>query len=246
MKKIFKIMLLSGLLISITFCNRGEDRYMKYMVNRINDNITVDANWDKPQWQKVKAITLKNYMGEKPLFWPNTQIKMLYNDNAIYVIFKVEDRYVKAVAKHINDKIYRDSCVEFFFTPGNNISQGYFNLEVNCGGMPYFGFQKGFKKDVVKIDIADIKKIKIAHSLPQTIEQEIQEPITWTVEYKIPIKMLEKYTEVAIPQSDVCWRANFYKTADATSNPHYITWNKVNNQTPNFHLPRFFGELIFK
>ena len=39
--------------------------------------------------------------------------------------------------------------------------------------------------------------------------------------------------------------ANFYKCADATSMPHYVTWNPVLTDKPDFHRPEFFGELIF-
>ena len=233
-------------LISLSTCSTKNENLLSYDVYYTTDSLIMDANWDKSQWQNVQAIKLNNFMGEKPKFWPETEVKMLYNENYIYVIFRVHDRYVKAVATHINAPVYHDSAVEFFFTPGSDISYGYFNLEVNCGGTPYFKFQKGFKKNVINIDFNDIKTIKMAHSLPQLIEDEIKTPVTWTLEYKIPVQMLSKYTEITPPQPGVVWRANFYKTADATSNPHYLTWNKVKNDSPNFHLPQFFGMIRFQ
>jgi hypothetical protein len=30
--------------------------------------------------------------------------------------------------------VWTDSCVEFFFTPGPDLDDGYFNIEANCGG----------------------------------------------------------------------------------------------------------------
>ncbi len=240
---IFFAVLLS---LNLFTCNGKNNKMLVYNVHYTADTLTIDADWDKPQWQKVKAVELHNYMGDKPQFWPKTEVKMLYNNRYLYVIFRVKDRYIKAVAKKINGPVYHDSTVELFFTPSENTSNGYFNLEVNCGGTPYFGFQKGFKKSVVNIDINDIKKIKIAHSLPQIISDEIKNPVTWTLEYKIPFQMLTKYTKVIMPEHGVVWKANIYKTADGTSNPHYLTWNKVVNDNPNFHLPNFFGTIYFQ
>jgi len=94
--------------------------------------------------------------------------------------------------------------------------------------------------------VEDIKKIEIAHSLPQIVDPEITEPVTWTLEYRIPLVMLEKYSNVTRPKQGVVWKANFYKIAEKTSNPHYITWSVIENDKPNFHLPKFFGTLKFQ
>jgi hypothetical protein len=82
--------------------------------------------------------------------------------------------------------------------------------------------------------------------LPKVVDPEIKDSITWTIEYRIPLSMLEKFSEVTRPKPGVVWKANFYKTASQSSNPHYITWSVVDNPVPNFHLPQFFGTLEFK
>ncbi|MBU2627030.1 MAG: diguanylate cyclase, partial [Proteobacteria bacterium] len=46
------------------------------------------------------------------------------------VMFQVRDRYVRATAASHQAEVYKDSCVEFFFTPGPDVSKGYFNLEM--------------------------------------------------------------------------------------------------------------------
>jgi hypothetical protein len=96
------------------------------------------------------------------------------------------------------------------------------------------------------LEIEDIQKVEIAHSLPQIIDPEISEPVTWYMEYRIPLAMLEKYAGITRPAPGVEWKANFYKIAENNSNPHYITWAVVDNPKPNFHLPRFFGTLRFR
>ena len=40
--------------------------------------------------------------------------------------------------------------------------------------------------------------------------------------------------------------ANFYKCADATALPHYLSWSPIDTPAPDFHRPEFFGELYLK
>lgn len=171
---------------------------------------------------------------------------MLYDPQAMYVIFHVEDRFVKAVSRTYQDAVFRDSCVEFFFVPGQDLSTGYFNLEVNCGGIALFHYQRKPKTDVFPVTEADFQKLKIAHSLPSCVDPEIETPLTWTVEYRLPFEILSNYAQsVILPQRGTIWRANFFKCADASSHPHWLTWAKVNFPTPRFHLPEYFGSLEF-
>lgn len=218
----------------------------KYIVKYFDGELKINSDWNKKEWKDIQAIELSNTMGNVPKYLPKTKVKMMYNKKYIYVIFKVEDKFIRSVNTEINSKVSDDCCVEFFFTPAMDVSFGYFNLEVNSGGTPLIRFQKKHNVGKVELTIDDIKKIKIAHSLPKIVEPEIVESTTWTVEYKIPITMLKKYFSITEPSSGVKWRANFYQCADKTSNPHYLSWNKVENEIPNFHLPEYFGEIEFE
>ena len=91
----------------------------------------------------------------------------------------------------------------------------------------------------------DLDQIQIASSLPKLITKEIKQPVTWTLEYKLPFSILAKYTEVITPARGVEWKANFYKCADRSSHPHWLTWSIVDLPKPDFHRPEFFGTLIF-
>ncbi len=218
---------------------------LKYSVKHFNKDFTPDAQWDKNVWENIPSVELMNTMGRVPEFLPRTQIKLMYNEKYIYGIFKVDDKFVRSVRTEINSDVSNDSCVEFFFTPYHDVSVGYFNLEINAGGTPLIRFQKKQYVGQIKMDIDDIKKIIIAHSMPKVVEPELKEPVTWTIEFKIPLDMLNKYYKIEKPKAGVKWRNNFYKCGEETSNPHYMTWNKVINPVPKFHMPEFFGELEF-
>jgi hypothetical protein len=217
-----------------------------YKVVRLSKPMKIDGNWNKEQWQKAGTLDITNYMGKIPGFKPVAKAKMIYDNENIYVIFQVQDRYIRCLAKEINGPVYQDSAVEFFFAPDPNSPLKYFNLETNCGGTPLLHYNLVPRKESKKLDVGDIKKVEIFSSLPKTIDPEISEPVTWTIEYKIPIAMLEKYAPLTRPAKGVEWKANFYKIAENSTNPHYITWSVIELEKPNFHAPEFFGKLVFE
>lgn len=229
--------------------SRGKETFMSYsyQVHRVAQPITIDADWDKPAWRNVKPLTVGEYMGDKPKHFPKVQAKLAYDEANVYVIFRVEDRYVRAVAPHHQGMVCRDSCAEFFFAPGMDVSKGYFNLEMNCGGTMLLHFQVIPRKDMVPLTDEEVGRIEVAASQPRIIDPEIAEPTVWTIEYRMPVSIIDRYLPDADkPAPGVQWRANFFKCADATSHPHWLTWAKVNRVKPDFHVPEDFGVLVFK
>jgi len=221
--------------------------HKKYQVHKLTEPMKIDGNWNKPQWKKVQPLDIALYMGDKPKFMPRAQAKVIYDDNFLYVIFRVEEKYVKAVETHNNGKVWEDSCVEFFVTPDGDISKGYFNFEINCIGTILNFHQTRLDVNSVPVDQSLIAAMEITPSLPKgkPIDPEIPGLTTWTMEYRVPYALLEKYHPVIKPAPGVKWRANFYKCAEANSNPHWLTWSLVRNPTPQFHLPEYFGILEF-
>jgi len=245
--KLFRIKLFFSIFLILAFCAcKPSEMSSKYKVTRIDAKPEINAVWDKAPWTGIKSLEIKNHMGEKPEHFPFSQAKIAYDNNSIYVIFQVEDKYVKAVHANNQDPVYKDSCVEFFFSPDSNSDNGYFNLEMNCGGTMLFHHQKVPRSGAVPISEEDIKQMEVAHSMPGIVDPEIKEDTIWTVEYKIPFSILTKYHAFPKPEAGSVWRANLYKCADATSHPHWITWAKIDVPRPDFHRPEYFGTLEFQ
>ena len=243
-----------ALLFGVGLIGRGtpgmspaEEGARGYRVALVTEPTAVDAQWDGALWRGVAALELHHFMGARPEHFPRVQAKLAYSDAAIYLIFQVDDRYVRAVARQHQDDVCRDSCVEFFFTPGRGVADGYFNLEMNCGGTMLFHYQPAPGKKRVPIAAEDLDQIDVVHSMPKIVEPEVAQPTRWTVAYRLPLKIVEKYFPAAWaqPAPGVIWRANLYKCADATSHPHWLTWSPVRFPRPNFHRPEQFGELLF-
>ena len=244
-RSIITLFLTALIFTSFSFRNVVQDGAV-YKVNLLKRPLKIDADWDKKEWKKIPAAVICNYMGTIPEFKPEAQVKMMYDTDNIYVIFKVNDRNVRSITNKINGPVWQDSAVEFFFSPDSDLPLLYFNLETNCGGTPLLHYNVIPRKESKRLTEEEISQIEIAHSLPEINDPEIKEPVTWTLEYRIPMALLEKYSKVSRPSKGVEWRANFYKIAENSSNPHYITWSKIDRPKPDFHVPQAFGRLIFE
>jgi hypothetical protein len=249
--KIISVLLITCLCLSVLTIqcrNKGDKSSGKNYTCRVRKTDIppeINAVWNHRAWKSAQTLWLSNFMGERPSHFPETRVKLLYDSQNIYVIFNVRDRYVRAVEKEINGKVWLDSCVEFFFSPGADTERGYFNFEANCKGVFLFEYHPGNGDSSGFVGIEDCNKIEISHSLQQNVENEITEPVEWNLEYTIPVSVLKKYMKVDEPGPGVTWRANFYKCADQTSHPHWLTWATVNYPSPKFHLPEFFGRIVF-
>ena len=241
--------ILSILLISTLAGCKPEaeaEKDYKYQVIRLEERPEINAVWDKAPWTGTKSLELTHYMGNKPDHFPLVEAKIAYDNLAIYVIFRVQDKYMKAVHSEHQDPVYTDSCVEFFFSPDEDSNKGYFNLEMNCGGIMLFHHQIAPRTNQTHIAGEDIEQVEVAHSLPQIVDPEIEVDTTWFVEYRIPFSVLASYRDFPNPESGTIWRANLYKCADATSHPHWLTWAPIDLPGPDFHQPDFFGTLKFQ
>jgi Carbohydrate-binding family 9 len=218
-----------------------------YRVQRMKENAVIDADWNKAPWKGITPVTLEYYMGKEPAHQPKAQAKAAYDDQFLHFIWKVEDNYVLARRTEHQQDVWCDSCVEFFFTPGGDPKErGYFNLETNCTGVKLFGIHVAGSKEEGKLTAGEFESIVTASSLKGPIAPEVERPTTWTLEYKIPLSLLEKYGKIERPKPGVTWRGNFYKCADDSSRPHWLTWSPVTNAEPSFHLPQYFGVLTFE
>jgi hypothetical protein len=206
------------------------------------------GTWDGPAWQQADSLELLHFRTEGSGHHPKTSARLLYNDEGIFGIFLVEDRYVRCVRTGYGDPVYMDSCVEFFVKPKED--KGYFNFELNCGGTMLCSYitnpertAEGFKEFRL-IPATEGSSVKIHHSMPKVVDPEIIDPVAWTLEFFIPFKLLEKYVG---PIGEPCgqeWAANFYKCGDETSHPHWASWQPV--PMLNFHMPESFGKIKFE
>jgi len=209
----------------------------------------LDGDWDSEPWSRAFTVHVNLFRPEGSDHHPDTRARVLYDDEGLYVIFRVYDRFVRCLATEYQDPVYQDACVEFFVRP--RAERGYFNFEMNCGGVLLLKYiedctrtDDGFKK---YLDVpAEIGGQVVAyHSLDAPIDPEIEDPVEWRVEYAIPFSLFERYVGPLGELPGQTWRGNFYKCAENNSHPHYASWAPIGEEL-NFHVPEHFAPLHFE
>jgi hypothetical protein len=220
----------------------------EYLVRRARVAPELSGDWDGPAWRDAGALEIAHFRPESSDHRPRAQAKVLHDGASIYVMFRVQDRYVRSVQTAYQGPVCTDSCVEWFARP--RPEHGYVNFEVNCGGTLHCSYVEdptrtpdGFKRFAF-VPAALGAAVQIYHELPAVVEPEITEPITWRVAYRVPLALFETYTGASGDLSGQQWQANFYKCGDHTSHPHWAAWAPV--QELNFHRPQDFASIRFE
>ncbi|WP_198439706.1 carbohydrate-binding family 9-like protein [Pareuzebyella sediminis] len=189
---------------------------------------------------ELHAIDLINW--DTFSYQPKVHFRIAHNGKAIWLKFYVEEEFILAERSETNSATHRDSCVEFFIDPlqdGN-----YYNFEFNCIGTTHLAYGPD-RKDRSFIDAKLIKdQIKTMSSLGDKPFEEKGGGHSWEMTVVIPAIVFSHSDEIDLQNLKA--KANFYKCADDTSRPHYLTWNAVGTERPDFHQPVYFGNLVFE
>jgi len=170
---------------------------------------------------------------------PLTEFTLLRSDESLFILFNVRGNLLKAVYSDDQSPVHKDSCVEFFCRiPG---SEYYTNFEFNCIGTCSASRRKSRTEDVKEFSMAEMQTIKRLPSIGRRAFNEMQGNFEWDLTVEIPF-VLMGIDPANLP---VSIQANFYKCADDTDSPHFVSWNAITTEQPDFHCPQFFGQLDF-
>ena len=224
------------------------DRPGVYIVQRAQAQPDLSC-WNSGSWDRAQMLRLANVFSRSSEHRPDTRVRLLYDDEGLYGMFKVEDRYVRAIHCGNQEPVCLDSCVEFFVQPAG--VTGYLNFEMNCGGALHCSHVRDHRRepngfaDYTMLSESQLHMVRRQSSLPARVDPEITDPTTWTMGFFIPVGLFESiYPELdGVTWEGQRWHANFYKCADHTSHPHWISWRPIPEL--DFHRPDCFGELHF-
>jgi hypothetical protein len=66
---------------------------------------------------------------------------------------------------------------------------------------------------------------------------------SWTLTLAIPFDVFFDHNISNL--TGKTFRANFHKCGDKLTLPHYVTWNPIETEKPDFHQPAYFGLVKF-
>lgn len=196
-------------------------------------------------WDKIEELKVSNYPWNTNDYMPEMYAKMYYTDSAINVLMYAFEKYPRATFHSINDKVCRDSCLEFFLQPFPEKDKRYFNFEFNPWGV----YLLGIGLDRHHLEFIDERIIKGLFSVKNKIKKIMKNGeviYIITIEFSIPHAFISNYFSRFEPYSGKLMKGNFYKCGDDTIYPHYGCWNNIIHDFPDFHRSEYFGTLIME
>ena len=192
-------------------------------LDKLNEKISIDTlNWKEYDYK------------------PEVSMSIAYSDQEIFLKFYIKEYYFKAEKTESNQMVCEDSCVEFFVSPEKDGI--YYNIEFNGIGTCLLGTGTA-REDSTRANPGIISKIRRLTSVGDKPVKEREGEFKWTITIAIPYEVFFHHKVKELKGRT--FRANFYKCGDMLTVPHYVTWNPVGTENPDYHQPAYFGELKF-
>ena len=181
----------------------------------------------------VNKVNWRESFPEKP----EVSVEVSNDHEWLLLKWHVRGEQLRAVTTEDQGPVWEDSCVEFFCqVPGDD---HYFNFECNCIGAMVGSRRKGRAEDVVPFSSDEMGRIERKCTFPREAFEEKDGWFEWEVEERIPLDLIFP-KPIAKGQKLKC---NFYKCADKTKRPHFLSWQPICLPKPDFHCPQFFSEI---
>ncbi|WP_221933402.1 carbohydrate-binding family 9-like protein [Flavobacterium sp. ZT3R18] len=200
------------------------------------DQVAALLDNNKVSFQTIASLNWNEYP-----YHPEVSFRMAHDGTSIFLNYHIKEKSIRARYSKDNSMVWTDSCVEFFILPlGEN---EYYNIESNCIGTLFFGIGKdGSYREPALTEFSN--QIQRWSSLGnQPFEERIGD-VEWELSLIIPTSAFFKGDIKEL--SGQVMKGNFFKCGDDLVTPHFLSWNPINTKNPNFHLPEFFGTLIFE
>ena len=173
-------------------------------------------------------------------YLPQVRFSLAASRSHLFVCWSVRGEGLKALFGNDQEPVWQDSCVETFIAAPDG--SGYFNFEMNCIGTLLAAHQRARGVDTVRLEPQQMTSVIRHTSLPHETFEERSGIHSWRAATGIPFSILG----FADGERPATLRANFYKCADGSATPHYVSWAPISTPKPDFHRPEFFGLLNFQ
>ena len=186
-------------------------------------------------FQPISCVNWADYP-----YKPEVEFRIAHPDDTILLHFKVKEESIRAHYGEDNGSVWTDSCVEFFSVPGGD--DIYYNIECNCIGTILIGAgaERENRQRAGKEITGLVKRWSTLGDEP--FEERVGE-VAWEVALIIPYKAFFLHQIESLDGKTV--PANFYKCGDDLKTPHFLSWNPIAIEKPDFHRPDHFGMLEF-
>jgi hypothetical protein len=182
-----------------------------YVCYRAPKAIAIDgkaeAAWDAAPWSDP-FVDIEGDKKPAPRF--KTRVKMLWDDDALYILAELEEPHVWGTLKEHDSVIFHDNDFEVFIDPdGDNHLYG--ELEVNALNTTWdLLLTKPYRDGGKAVNAWEITGLKTAVSIDGTLNNSTDTDRGWTIEIRWPFSGLNELAGGNFPPRDGDqWRINF-------------------------------------
>lgn len=183
-----------------------------YICYRTGGEMTMDGRLNEKEWSMVDwSDTFVDIEGDKqPLPYNSTRVKMLWDDNYLYIAAQLDEPHLWATYTQRESVIFHENNFEVFIDP-NGDTHNYYEYEVNALGTEWdLMMTKPYRYEGLPINAWDMAGLKTGIDLQGTLNDPSDIDTGWTVEMALPWKtILEAATRDAAPNAGGQWRINF-------------------------------------
>ena len=173
---------------------------------------------------------------------PLVELSFGYSENYLWLLYEVENDFFRARAQADQEAVWEDSCVEFFVSTGKVVENEYSsaedivyrNFEFNALGTCLSAVGTIGQREFLKPE--EMKQILRFPGLNMEKLPKEGDEFNWKLAVAIPLILLGL-------QPGSSFKANFYKCGDLTRKPHFLSLFNIESESPDFHLPQFFGKM---
>lgn len=183
----------------------------QYTCYRATDSVTIDGQLQEAGWQHAAwSADFTDIEGDlKPQPPLRTRLKMLWDDQYLYIAVEMEEPHIQARLRLQDTIIFMDNDFEVFIDPDGDTHQ-YFEIEVNAFNtiMDLF-MPKPYRNGGRALLSWDTKGMRSAVHINGTLNNPADKDRSWTVEMAVPFRALSLFNGQRVPKDSTCWRINF-------------------------------------
>jgi hypothetical protein len=220
-----------------------------YDVERAPGPVTIDGKVDDLAWNKARwtsdFVDIEGSAKPTPRY--RTRVKMLWDEQYLYIAAELEEPDVKGKLTQHDSVIFHDNDFELFVKP-LPATESYYEFEMNALNTGWDLFlNKPYLKGGEADNSWDIPNLKTAVSVEGTLNQSGNRDKGWTLEIALPWKAFQlRQPDVKQPTAGTMWRANFSRVEWLTGHPHEENWVWSPQGVVNMHVPEHWGYLRFQ
>jgi len=199
------------LLSLLGFCTAALFGQRQYECHRATSPLKIDGHLDDASWSNAPwSDTFVDILGEdhpKPRF--RTRMKMLWDDEFLYIAAELEEPHVWATLTAHDSVIFHDNDFEVFLNPTGD-TLNYFEFEINALNTGWDLFlNKPYKKGGKADNSWEMPGYKSAVAIEGTLNDARDQDKGWSVELALPWTSFVERSGKSRPSPGDAWRMNF-------------------------------------